>query len=30
MVTHDEDIAKCAERMEYLHDGQIVKHKKHF
>jgi len=30
MVTHDEDIAKSAERMEYLHDGQIVKHKKHF
>lgn len=30
MVTHDEDIAKNAQRMEYLHDGQIVKGRKHF
>ncbi|MBW2975502.1 ABC transporter ATP-binding protein [Candidatus Woesearchaeota archaeon] len=30
MVTHDEDIAKNAERLEYLYDGQIVKQKKHF
>jgi ABC-type lipoprotein export system ATPase subunit len=30
MVTHDEDIAKHAQRVEYLGDGQIVKRKKHF
>ena len=30
MVTHDEDIAKHAQRMAYLHDGQIVKGRKHF
>ncbi|MEA2037985.1 MAG: ABC transporter ATP-binding protein [Nanoarchaeota archaeon] len=30
MVTHDEHVAKEAERIEYLHDGQIVKTKKHF
>jgi len=30
MVTHDEDIAKFAERTEYLHDGQIVKGRKRF
>jgi len=30
MVTHDEDIAKTADRLEYLHDGKIVKYKKHF
>lgn len=30
MVTHDEDIAKNAQRIEYLHDGQIVKGRKHF
>lgn len=30
MVTHDANIAKCAGRMEYLHDGQIVKKLKHF
>ncbi|MBW2988686.1 ABC transporter ATP-binding protein [Candidatus Woesearchaeota archaeon] len=30
MVTHDEDIAKNAERLEYLYDGQIVKSRKHF
>ena len=30
MVTHDSDVAKCAQRIEHLHDGQIVKGKKHF
>jgi putative ABC transport system ATP-binding protein len=30
MVTHDADIAKHAQRVEYLYDGQIVKGKKHF
>lgn len=30
MVTHDEDIAKNAEKLVYLHDGQIVKGKAHF
>ncbi len=30
MVTHDAGIAKCAERMEYLYDGKIVKKPKHF
>ena len=30
MVTHDEDIAKTADRLEYLHDGKIVKYKAHF
>jgi putative ABC transport system ATP-binding protein len=30
MVTHDEDLAKQAQRVEYLHDGHIVKGRKHF
>ena len=30
MVTHDEYIGKQAQRLEYLHDGQIVKGKRHF
>ena len=30
MVTHDKDVAKCAQRIEHLYDGQIVKGKKHF
>lgn len=30
MVTHDEGVAKQAQRTEYLHDGQIVKKAKHF
>ncbi|MBU0628800.1 MAG: ABC transporter ATP-binding protein [Nanoarchaeota archaeon] len=30
MVTHDSDVAKCAQRIEHLYDGQIVKGKKHF
>lgn len=30
MVTHDKDVAGYAQRIEYLHDGQIVKRKKHF
>ena len=25
MVTHDPDLAKCAERIAYLHDGTITK-----
>jgi putative ABC transport system ATP-binding protein len=28
MVTHDEDLAKVAQRIEILSDGQIIKHKK--
>ena len=27
-VTHDEDISQCAERVEYLKDGEIIKSKK--
>ncbi len=27
MVSHDKDVAKNAERIEYLHDGQIIKRK---
>lgn len=30
MVTHDKDVAKNAEIVEYLYDGQIVKKPKHF
>lgn len=30
MVTHDEDLAKNAESVEYLYDGQICERKKHF
>lgn len=30
MVTHDEDLAKHAQRIEYLFDGQIVKGRRHF
>ncbi len=30
MVTHDEDLAKHAQRTEYLFDGQIVKGRRHF
>jgi len=30
MVTHDEDLAKHAQRTEHLFDGQIVKGRKHF
>lgn len=30
MVTHNKDVAKYAERIEYLYDGQIVKRKRHF
>ncbi len=29
MVTHDEDLAKNAQRQEYLYDGQIVKGRRH-
>ena len=29
MVTHDEDLARNAQRIEYLYDGQIVKGRKH-
>lgn len=28
MVTHDEDVAKAADRTEYLHDGKIIDKKK--
>lgn len=28
MVTHDEDVAKSADRIEYLHDGKILDKKK--
>jgi len=28
MVTHNRDLAKCAERIAYLHDGTIIKIKK--
>jgi len=30
MVTHDADLAKNAQRTQYLYDGQIVKKPKHF
>ena len=30
MVTHDKDVAKYAERIEYLRDGEIIDRKKHF
>jgi len=30
MVTHDEDIAKHAQKTEYLHDGHVVKGRRHF